>query len=334
MLTKLHEGEKAIQNAPLVTLKNGENCIPQHYLTYAHTLESVQKIILNCYFDERYPIFVGQENNNIYIQIGIIGFDNYKPLNQQTQKKIVYGRKWRVEPELPTSEIIQTVFLAIKVAREHEIRELFTLSMLLGSTTPFNNHHDLPLMAKNKKLLELSQPNAVPIAEFKQQVESLLPHIKYDHGTLSLLDIEQRKNGQILIDLALQINKKSQLAENTNLTFTLIITQSNTNEFLFLLMEKFIQHSHNYVEEHFTYQGFHRFSRENNVQEIAELSINTRNKRNIQNQDFLNALEESNYATDKNRVPVIVNTELAQKIAKNLSTFGELDGVLPNLTVE
>lgn len=110
----LQQGEQALEYAPSVKLKNGKNCIPQHYLRYEHTLESVQNIILNCHFNKSYLIFASSEGDNIYIQIGIIGYDNYISLSKQSQKKIVYGRKWRVEPELPTSEIIQTIFLALK----------------------------------------------------------------------------------------------------------------------------------------------------------------------------------------------------------------------------
>jgi hypothetical protein len=51
----------------------------------------------------------------------------------------MYGRKWRVDHKLPTSEIVQTVFLTLKTARKHEIRERFRLSAFNKITTPFNN---------------------------------------------------------------------------------------------------------------------------------------------------------------------------------------------------
>ena len=140
----LQASEKPITNAPPVQLGNGEHCIPQHYLLFSHTRESVEQIVLNIEFHKNYLVFVCEDHTGIYIQIGIIGFDNFAPSDQRQQQKVVYGRKWRVEPQLPTSEIIQTVFLALKSAREHEVRELFKLTSECRITTPFSNHHDLP----------------------------------------------------------------------------------------------------------------------------------------------------------------------------------------------
>lgn len=39
-------------------------------------------------------------------------------------KKIVYGCRWMLEPTMPISEVVQTVLLAVKKAREHELREI------------------------------------------------------------------------------------------------------------------------------------------------------------------------------------------------------------------
>ena len=40
----------------------------------------------------------------------------------QTQR----GRKWKLSPHMTRSEVIQTAFLAVMTAEEHEIRETFT----------------------------------------------------------------------------------------------------------------------------------------------------------------------------------------------------------------
>ncbi|WP_413701791.1 hypothetical protein ACLKMH_09745 [Psychromonas sp. KJ10-10] len=110
----LRLGESVMPEAPTVQLKNGSFCIPQHYLTYEHTLESVEALICDIEYDERYVVFATQEKNEIYIQVGVVGHDNYVKKSSQKELKLLFGRKWRVEPELPTSEIIQSVFLAIK----------------------------------------------------------------------------------------------------------------------------------------------------------------------------------------------------------------------------
>ncbi len=36
------------------------------------------------------------------------------------------GRKWRMSPHMTRSEVVQTAFLAVKTAEEHEMREKFT----------------------------------------------------------------------------------------------------------------------------------------------------------------------------------------------------------------
>jgi hypothetical protein len=49
------------------------------------------------------------------------------------------GRKFYISPFMTDSEIVQTAFLAIKTAEEHELRELFTYK---GSAV-FGPHMDL-----------------------------------------------------------------------------------------------------------------------------------------------------------------------------------------------
>jgi hypothetical protein len=331
MSEHFYDGEKPLKDAPSVKLRNGASCIPQHYLKYQHTLLSVQKIVLGCYFDNRYPIFVGEDEHSIYIQIGIVGYDNYKRIEHQAKKKIVYGRRWRVEPELPTSEIIQTIFLALKKAREHEVREVLKLSIRQRITTPFSCHQDLPLMARNASLLENTQSNELTLRAFTERICQLLSHIQYDHSIVELINIEERKNGNLLIDLKVISSPNAQLVDVKQVGLTLILQDKSINEFLYCLMDMFVQLSDRYVEEHFTFQGFKRFSRQNDLQEIAELSLETREKVHINDTAFQHVLALTNYETDKSRVPTVIDTDLAKNIAKTLSCFGALDGILPNL---
>lgn len=147
-------GELPIKDAPSVSLPNGTACLPQHYLFFEHDYASVCDLIVNIDYADRYPIFMCEDTTGIYVQIGIVGHDNYKS-HTCAHCKMMYGRKWRIEPRLPISEIVQTTFLALKKAREHEIRELFRLTHADGGvSTPFNNHHDLPLMATHQALLK------------------------------------------------------------------------------------------------------------------------------------------------------------------------------------
>jgi hypothetical protein len=144
-------GETALPSAPKVLLDDGTNCIPQHYLSYHHTKESVENMVAEISYDPNYLIFVDEDKGGIFIQVGIIGIDNYMNAQSQDSQKIVYGRRWRVEPQLPSSEILQTAFLALMKAREHEVRELIKYNDKNKATTPFSCHHDLPLMAMSGK---------------------------------------------------------------------------------------------------------------------------------------------------------------------------------------
>ena len=156
----LFKGEFAFENTPKTVLDDGRTCVPQHYLKYCHTLLSFEELLLQIEYSDRYPIFVCEDESGLYLQVGIIGEDNYINNTHNGSSKMVYGRKWRVEPKLPTSEIIQTVLLAIKTAREHEVREKLRLNINGKVTTPFNNHHDINILT-NSSLSRGYEPDQV-----------------------------------------------------------------------------------------------------------------------------------------------------------------------------
>jgi len=319
--------EESINNAPVIKLSNGEQCIPQHYFRYKHTLNSVQEIVCDINYCSRYPVFVCQQGNNIYIQIGIVGRDNYANKTSPLQHKIVYGRKWRVELELPTSEIIQTIFLAIKKAREHEIRELFRLSTDEKFSTPFNNHHDLPLMAKHSTLLKIESSKGV-LTNPQLFLGSLLNLVRYDNAALVFKNIEQRHNGQWLIDIKIEINQRTTLPELANAEITLLISVLSVNEIYLKLMDEFIGLSDQHVNENFSYKGFKRFSKTVSIIGLAKLLSQTRGY----SEDiiaFESYFQMHNEEIDKTRVPRLDESTLSQKIKSSLTKFGDLAGIVP-----
>jgi hypothetical protein len=319
--------EESIDNAPVVKLSNGEQCIPQHYFRYKHTLSSVQEIVCDIHYCSRYPIFVCQENEELYIQVGIVGRDNYAVKSSLTQQKIVYGRKWRVEHELPTSEIIQTVFLAIKKAREHEVRELFRLTTNKKISTPFNNHHDLPLMAKHSKLLSF-EANVEESKNHQQFFQGALTAVNYDGAKLILVAIEQRKNGKWLIDINIVSDQLSTLPELVNTEITLQLSKLSINEMYTKLMDEFISLSDSHVDENFSYKMFKRFSKTISVVGLANLLSQTRGY-SEQVIAFESTFKEHNHEIDKTRVPTLDESTLSLKIKSSLSKFGDLAGMIP-----
>ena len=319
--------EESINNAPIIKLSNGEQCIPQHYFRYKHTLNSVQEIVCDINYCPRYPVFVCQQGDNIYIKIGIVGRDNYAKNTLIPQQKIVYGRKWRIEPELPTSEIIQTIFLAIKKAREHEIRELFRLSTNGKLSTPFNNHHDLPLMAKHSTLLQI-EPSEGDIANYQILLQGLLNLVRYDNAALAFKNIEQRNNGQWLIDIKIVPSQLTTLPELEDIEITLLISVLSVNEIYLNLMDEFIGLSDQHINENFSYKGFKRFSKAVSIVGLAKLLSQTRGE----SEDviaFESCFKMHNDEIDKTRVPTLDESVLSNKIKSSLIKFGELTGIVP-----
>lgn len=323
---ELLQGEYTFGTPPTTKL-NGEDCVPQHYLQYQHTLETVESLLLQLDFDQHYPIFAAQDETGIYIQIGIIGVDNYLPKDQQ-QTKIVYGRKWRVEPNLPTSEIIQTVLLALKTAREHEIRELFKFKLQDKTTTPFNNHHDLPLLVKSYGSDSmLYQQKEQSWQDIQQQLEQ----VRYD-GVEFYLHHYQRLSGEsylVEIELLTVANiTLPELKRKQFLAFT--VEQVNFNQVMFELMAQLVNLSNRYVEERFKFQQIPRFSRQYDITAIAELSVATRQlHKTAESTEFKHLWLQANYETDLTRVPSLRKSVRNDKLIEGLQSLGPITGALP-----
>jgi len=331
-------GESPMPYAPSVTLPNGQSHIPQHYLQYQHSAESIQRIVHDIDFSDNTPVFAGEDHQGLYIQVGLIGRENYDRLNSVRPQKLVYGRKWRINADTPTSEIIQTVFLAIKKAREHEVRELLTLKdQSTGKiSTPLSNHHDLALMANNRELLLASTPTEAIDEDMNiETIRRYFQGIQFGQRPIYVTDIEQRRKGQFIVDFKLGISTlarqlEGDLSEYDEAEFSVIVTKKNPSAMLYALMDTLISDSDQYVEEHFTYQGYARFSRRNDPAQISVLSIASRPyARDIHNQAFNPIFKQTNYDTDASRVPSIGTGKLASKNSALIGRYHELLGHMP-----
>jgi hypothetical protein len=326
----LLDGEKALENAPKAALADGRFCIPQHYLSYQHSLQSVEQLLMDIDFDPRYPIFASQDETGIYVQVGIIGVDNYKS-SHGAQEKVVYGRKWRVEPQLPSSEIIQTVFLALKKAREHEIRELFRLEHQEKMTTPFNNHHDLPLLTNSRERLQPSVNNTEGRTLFNVEIENILKTIRYDGVQFELFNLMLRPTNEYLVELKLLPQAGRQLAELLGTEYiSFMLAKPTLNYFTHQLMQHLIQLSDRYIDEQFHYRGFNRFSWENDVKAIAQVSTEVRQlHKSVDLDGFNQHWKQSNYETDRSRIPVLSSGPLWYKLKRQLASFSPVESTLP-----
>jgi hypothetical protein len=320
----LRPGESPLNNAPAVVLDNGRACIPQHYLQFQHSLDSLENLVADINYSPRYPIFVCEEKGQLYLQVGIVGFDNYdKTPCPSSPPKIVYGRKWRVELELPTSEIIQSAFLAIKKAREHEIRELFRVFCDGRYSTPFNNHHDLPLMAQNEELLAVQAQRSN-----LEDILLALAQIQYDGASFKFLSLKKLRGDCFILDLEINNGPTTSLPELKSRLLSLMLASMDINELFYELMDALVKRSDRHVEEHFTYQNYARFSRRCSIEALGKLSKHLRQGHSA-NAEFVQQFSHANYQTDLTRVPQLGEGRNAQKIRSQLANFKRLEGIPP-----
>lgn len=321
--------------APSVLLSNFNRVVPQHYLQFEQTLLSLREIINDIEALPLTPIFADQDEQGMYIQVGLIGRENYDRGQESRPRKLVYGRKWRIDSNTPTSEIIQTAFLAVKKAREHEMRELLTLKdKRTGKiSAPFSTHQDLPLMANNRDLLEGSN---IETETDLSAIENILTSIRFGEREIYVVDSLIRKQ-KILLDFRLGSapfarQHEGDLQEFDDWTFSLLIESFNPSHFLYALMDKFIAQSDAMVAEAFSYKGFKRFSRDNDPARIASLSIALRPYgRDMGNNEFTSGFRELNYQTDASRVPHLGEGALAEK---NRHIIMSVTGLLGHMPVD
>lgn len=306
--------EEPVAGAPAVTIDETRRCIPQHYLQYNHTYKSVSEIVEDIQFDDRYPIFVSADvsadDSALMVQIGIVGYDNYQPIDEDNKLHIVYGRKWRVERNLPSTEVVQTIFLAIQKAREHEIREVLKLQDTTSGkqSTPFSGHHDTPLLAK---IIEVDPTfSHLSLDDTRNKVKQALNHLEFDGLPLSVINIQEVGKERFLIDIAVTNPEKKPAStlffpEFSDAKFSILIENYNDNAFYHDVMSEFLKLSNQYVAETFAYRGFKRFSKYVDIKRVGEVSIAIRDKSLAKDSPFEKTIKSVNQQVDSTRAPVL-----------------------------
>ena len=336
------DAEIPISGAPSIPINPSQQCIPQHYLQYQHTHKSVSDIVNDIEFDIRYPIFVSIDESSLVLQVGILGRDNYKANDDANPLHIVYGRKWRVEKNLPSAEIIQTVYLALQKAKEHEIREVFTLLDTYSQkhSTPFSGHHDTPLLASTIAASTISPTEPSPSGKpwQPQVLQQALDAVKFDGQKLLLTQYIVLDTTRVVVDIELcQVDSNTDhysavvgnfFPEFAGAKISLILTDDNANTLYHQLMQQFISLSHEHVAEHFTYRGFKRFSRSVDVAQIGATSIAIRAREWRQEASFMANIKAFNQQVDATRVPVL---QAGQQAAFIVQQYEHIAGHKPIL---
>ena len=337
-------GECALTFAPKILMADGSKVVPQQFLEVRRCLESVENILAEVQLPEGFLLFAGQTDNVVFLQVGIVGYENYpnkkslkivRDVDESVQNKIVYGRRWMLEPTTPTSEVIQTAFLAVKKAREHELREhIYWLNFLEdGSgqcqrTTPFNTHLDLPLMVNHKT--SLYEPEKT--LENAEDVKALLAKLRVANYRIKLVNMQALNDVEAVFQLQVI---SDDLADQSTGVFSELLNQivsfvCKTSENLFLheLFLAILKCSDRYVEQVFAFKGLARFSADLSIEKKAEFSFLTRNPENIDAR-FKPYFDNMSYEVDAAKAPNFNQGTLGQKQKHELKAYSNLQGYLP-----
>lgn len=326
--------ETPMANAPSIELPNGYIGIPQHYLRYQQTLSSVRALLADIQFDDKTLLFAGQDPNGLYIQVGMIGRENYERGDQQRPHKLVYGRKWRIDRDTPTSEVIQTAFLAISKAYEHEVRELLTVKDAWQAkvSAPFSCHQDLPLLTENADLVAAEeQPRLQTLAD----IEQLLAGVKFAQHDIDVVSFHAQQPFSYLVvrlgNAPLARQQEGDLAHFNQQLVSVTLQENTASEVLFALLDSFLHINQRWVEETFAYQGFARFSRSLDPRQIAAVSVATRPyRRDATNEHFSRGFRQANYDVDRSRVPSLGTGFLAKRNREVIQAYQGLLGHMPD----
>ncbi len=320
-------GELALPFAPSIIANDGEKVVPQQYLHVKRTLDSVENILSRIVVPDGFQLFAGQENGMVYLLCAVVGEENYPvDTSKEVTPKIVYGRRWLLEPSTPTSEVIQTAYLAIQKVREHELREkvvLRTNSQKGSKATPFNCHMDLPLM-----VAEMSTGHPKPIVSF--DIQKLLRDLTVDGMSVICNGSSELSQGRTLFDIELQARNAgpSHFHDLEGKSFSVISISDDHVAFFHSLFEELNSMSNSLISETFEFDGFKRFSRRLDPVRVANFSVKTRN---IKSNDgrFQHAFKDMSYEVDAAKAPFINQGELGEQQRDFVRSFPDLTGYLP-----
>lgn len=327
-------GETPLPGAPTCESLDGLKVVPQQFLDVDRTLKSVERILNKISVPSPFLLFAGQQQSLVYLVCAVVGHENYPTKSAQAlPAKIVYGRRWFLESSTPTSEVIQTALLAVKKAKEHELRESFKLKVVPNSsendksvtTTPFNCHHDLPLMAVRRAQFEQIE------SEFN--LVETLELVKVDGLSLRLLETKNLSVGGTLYSIELGFAHESPklFKEFLKKSIVFVCAKNTKADFLHSLFDALLVLSDAEVDEAFAFDGFSRFSRRICPTEIGDFSHETRNLSlsiSEGSDTFLSTFEDMSYRIDSTKAPVFNADELGAKQRLFLRGIEEQSGSL------
>jgi len=314
--------EQPLTDAPTVHVSDKLQAVPQQFLSYSQSVDSVQCLLERIQYSSHYQLVAGQEGSATYLQVAIIGHDNYQAASQR-KPKIVYGRKWFIPVHTPSSEIIQTAFLAIQKAQEHEVRERLVVEHAGCKTTPYSSHMDLPLLctaisqsAEQQAVSTSSSLASLTLFGAEIQLESLVACRAGYLVDVTLGDIDDPVfhflSGQALCFQCHTPKDQAPTAGN-------IVTA---------LLAAILERCHQQLARTFLFDGVARFNPDWSPQFLAAFSLATRRIQTPLSPQFQQRFASMCQQADMAHAPRLPFSACQQLLGK-LEKMGELEGYLP-----
>ncbi len=326
-LADVPEGTSPMPGAPRLPLADGTSLVPGQVRQYRLTDRAIQDIVADITLPEGLVAFVGHDPGDAvpYVQIGIIGPDNYPHAARGTNPdKLVYGRRWRVEPSLPDYEVVQTVFAAARDARDHEIREM----LVVQGRTPFTGHVD----AASLNAIEqtgTAAPPANPTIATLEDLQALLAQVRYGGDKLVALELERRpRTGHL--DVVFELAGDDPAAERP--VFEARAEGSRASDVLHGIMDELRRSAVRELEETFAYQGDVRFTRAKDPQFLGLVSALTRNPKHLVGGPLDPAALAHTLAVEQARAPTLADGPATTLAVDTLRAHGPLVGIPPKVS--
>lgn len=316
--------------AKSINIETVGNFYPQHYYTYNQTLGSLSSILSQISSLNNILLFAGEDNDSLYLQVGNIGHENYPNADHSHPPKLVYGRKWRIDRDTPTPEIVQTALLAIQKVREHEVRELLVWRdpSTAAASTPFSCHQDVQLIAGYLRKHRSSQTTESDLTS----IETLIPQLSFGGRQLNVVTQLPLADNRCLLEICLSkpTAKHGSFNEFDEARVSLVLDGWSVALFLHELMDALIRISDIYTENTFMFAGVQRFNRQVDPRIIGKLSVLSRPyKKHMADQEFLKSFNRMNYQVDKKRAPQLGSGQLSELNKAKLYQHNALDGHMP-----
>lgn len=324
-------GVSAMLGAPVAPLRDGGQVVPGQFRQFRLTEQEAQQIVARIELPPGLVAFVGQDpsGGGPYVQIGVLGPDNYGGRDHNPDK-LVYGRRWRIEPALPDYELVQTVFAAARDALDHETRELFAID----GRTPFSGHIDATAMAAMLKTGTVTAPKS-PELKSLEDVQALLDRTRFAGQKLRVLETEHRsRTGTLSVVFELVPTPSSKpLPGFDGKVFEARAEGTQASDVLHAINEEFRRGALRHLEEGFRIDGIARFSREIHPELLGEISFLTRSPEALQGGAVSAEGKAFNAAVESERAPTVASGPTTALAEAKIRAQGPLLGNPPRRSV-